>query len=73
MPRTLEMSSIATSLAKSLPAPQYTGEEEELPSHTNSRGPRILGAALANDTKVIVQVGTFSSALRLSLWLTSRS
>ncbi|KAL8972749.1 MAG: hypothetical protein Q9183_000364 [Haloplaca sp. 2 TL-2023] len=49
------MSSIATSLAKSLPAPQYTGENEELPSHTNSRGPRILGATSANDTKVIVQ------------------
>ncbi|KAL8871140.1 MAG: hypothetical protein Q9174_002970 [Haloplaca sp. 1 TL-2023] len=49
------MSSVTTSLAKSLPAPQYTGENEELPSHTNSRGPRILGAASADDTKVIVQ------------------
>ncbi|KAI4140605.1 MAG: hypothetical protein L6R39_005725 [Caloplaca ligustica] len=49
------MSSTATSLAKSLPKPKYTGEHEVLPTHTQSKGPRILGAAAVNDTRVVIQ------------------
>ncbi|KAL8929453.1 MAG: hypothetical protein Q9208_001122 [Pyrenodesmia sp. 3 TL-2023] len=45
------MSSTATSLARSLPKPKYTGEHEELPAHTQNKGPRILGTASADDTK----------------------
>ncbi|KAF2153220.1 hypothetical protein K461DRAFT_320904 [Myriangium duriaei CBS 260.36] len=32
------------SLSGALPKPKYTGEEEELPAHTQTRGPRIVGA-----------------------------
>ncbi|KAL8700041.1 MAG: hypothetical protein Q9201_005664 [Fulgogasparrea decipioides] len=49
------MSSIATSLEKYISKPKYTGGNEELPAHTQSRGPRILGAASVNDTKVVLQ------------------
>ncbi|KAL8781051.1 MAG: hypothetical protein Q9194_000557 [Teloschistes cf. exilis] len=49
------MSSTLTSLAKSLPKPRYTGEHEELPAHTQGKGPRVLGAASASDTRVVLQ------------------
>ena len=38
------MASTATSLAKALPKPRYSGEHEELRTHTTSRGPRIVGS-----------------------------
>ncbi|KAF1816054.1 hypothetical protein P152DRAFT_427787 [Eremomyces bilateralis CBS 781.70] len=38
------MTSIAASLAKALPKPKYSGEDEELPTHTKTRGPRVVGA-----------------------------
>jgi SNW domain-containing protein 1 len=47
------MSSISVSLAKALPQPKYTGEHEALPAHTNSKGPRILGATALDETRII--------------------
>lgn len=47
------MTSVATSLAKALPKPIYTGEHEELPSQ--SRGPRILGPGSFDETQVILK------------------
>lgn len=38
------MTTIASSLAKALPKPRYTGEHEELPTHTTSRVPRVVGS-----------------------------
>ena len=52
------MTSIETSLARALPKPKYTGEFEELPTHTQSKGPRILGAGALDDTEVILKVGS---------------
>ncbi|KAL6722151.1 mRNA splicing protein [Lecanora helva] len=49
------MSTIATSLAKALPKPKYTGQHEELPSHTQTKGPRILGAEALDDTQVVLK------------------
>ncbi|KAL8997719.1 MAG: hypothetical protein Q9169_003048 [Polycauliona sp. 2 TL-2023] len=49
------MSSIATSLATALPKPKYTGEFEEFPSHTQSKGPRLLGAAHGNEKQIVLQ------------------
>ncbi|MCJ1461216.1 mRNA splicing protein [Mycoblastus sanguinarius] len=46
------MTSLATSLAKALPKPKYTGEHEELPL---SRGPRILGVGALDETQVILK------------------
>ena len=51
------MTSVATSLAKALPKPKYTGEHEELPSHTQSSGPRILGVGALDETQIVLKVG----------------
>jgi SNW domain-containing protein 1 len=47
---------MAVSLAHALPAPKYTGEEEELPQHTQQRGPRIIGASALTDSQIILKV-----------------
>ncbi|KAL8693483.1 MAG: hypothetical protein Q9218_001714 [Villophora microphyllina] len=65
------MSSTITSLAKSLPEPKYTGEHEELPVHTQSRGPRVLGAVSAGDTRVVLHVGRLPGTLGSDTTLTS--
>ena len=48
------MISVATSLAKALPKPTYTGEHEELPNQ--SRGSRILGPGSLDETQVVLKV-----------------
>lgn len=48
------MTSIATSLAKALPKPIYTGEHEEVPSQ--SRGARVVGIGSLEDTQVALKV-----------------
>ena len=52
------MSSLTTSLSKALPKPKYTGEHEELPAHTQSKGPKILGAGALDETQVVLKVST---------------
>lgn len=49
------MSAIATSLSKALPKPRYTGEDEELPSHTQQRGPRIVGPGAIDESQVVLK------------------
>lgn len=56
------MTSVAAGLFKSLPKPKYTGENEELPSHAQPRGPRVLGAGALDETQVVLKVS-------LRLWL----
>ena len=53
------MTSIATSLAKALPKPKYTGEHEELPTHAQSRGPRIVGPGALDETQIVLKVKKF--------------
>ncbi|MCJ1225606.1 mRNA splicing protein [Toensbergia leucococca] len=43
------------SLAKALPKPRYTGEHEELPNHSRSKGPQILGAGSLDETQVVLK------------------
>ena len=50
------MTSVATSLAKALPKPNYTGDHEELPSL--SRGPRIVGPGSLDETQVVLKVSS---------------
>ena len=50
------MASIAASLSRALPKPQYTGEEEEIPQHAQQRGPRILGAGALDDGQIVLKV-----------------
>lgn len=45
------------SLAKALPKPKYTGEDEDLPVHTQSRGPRIVGADTLDQTQIVLKAG----------------
>ena len=52
----VRMTSTATSLSRALPKPKYTGENEEIPSHAQSRGPRVLGAGLLDETQVVLEV-----------------
>ncbi|KAK2763083.1 mRNA splicing protein [Arachnomyces sp. PD_36] len=49
------MTSISAGLFKSLPKPKYTGEDEELPSHAQPRGPRVLGAGALDDSQVVLK------------------
>ncbi|KAL8901770.1 MAG: hypothetical protein Q9207_005028 [Kuettlingeria erythrocarpa] len=49
------MSSTATSLAKSLPKPKYSGIPENLPAHSQCKGSKVLGAASVDDTRVVIQ------------------
>ncbi|KAL1896530.1 mRNA splicing protein [Sporothrix stenoceras] len=48
------MASIASSLARSLPKPKYTGEDEEAPVRAQ-RGPRIISAAEIDETQVVLK------------------
>ncbi|KAF3479546.1 uncharacterized protein GIQ15_06522 [Arthroderma uncinatum] len=59
------MASLSEGLFKSLPAPKYTGENEELPAHAQRRGPRVVGADAIDETQIVVKVSDnpFSHAL----------
>ena len=50
------MSSIATSLSTALPKPKYTGENEDLPQHTQQKGPRVVGANAIDESQVVLRV-----------------
>lgn len=67
------MTSIATSLAKALPQPKYTGEYEELPSHTQSKGTKILGAGVLDETQVVLKVSMDDPTASPSLMCLQRS
>ncbi|KAL8858610.1 MAG: hypothetical protein Q9178_004904 [Gyalolechia marmorata] len=49
------MSSVATSLAVALPKPKYTGQFEELPTHTQTKGPKLLGVSTGNEKQIVLQ------------------
>ena len=37
------MASVASTLAHFLPKPKYAGQYEEIPSHAQPKGPRVVG------------------------------
>lgn len=39
----------------SLPKPKYTGEDEEAPSRTQQRGPRIVGPGQLDETQIVLK------------------
>ncbi|KAI9676404.1 MAG: mRNA splicing protein [Caeruleum heppii] len=49
------MASVTASLSHALPLPRYTGEDEQLPAHTQTRGPRVLGAGTLDETHLVVK------------------
>ncbi|KAI9864697.1 MAG: mRNA splicing protein [Vezdaea acicularis] len=46
---------LTTALSKALPKPKYTEEDEELPSHTGSRGLRVLGPGELDQTQLVLK------------------
>lgn len=49
------MASLAAALSQSLPKPNYTGEDEELPSRANQRGPRIVGPGHLDESQIVLK------------------
>ncbi|CAN8095303.1 unnamed protein product [Discula destructiva] len=49
------MASLASTLARSLPQPTYTGEDEELPTRASQRGPRVISASRLDETAVVLK------------------
>jgi SNW domain-containing protein 1 len=50
------MTSVAAGLFSALPKPKYTGENEELPAHTQQKGPRIVGPGVLNESQIVLKV-----------------
>ena len=68
------MTSVATSLAKALPKPKYASQHEELPNHTQPKGPRILGSGALDDGQVVLKVSHLQQEQRdLSLTSSQRT
>ncbi|KAF7191738.1 Pre-mRNA-processing protein 45 [Pseudocercospora fuligena] len=44
-----------TSISSALPKPKYTGEDEELPTHTQQKGPRVVGARELESSQLVVK------------------
>ena len=44
-----------TSLSKALPKPKYTGDEEDLPIHAQTRGPRVIGSTSAEASQIVLK------------------
>jgi len=44
-----------TSLSSALPKPRYTGEDEELPTHTQQKGPRVVDARELESSQLVVK------------------
>ena len=42
-------------LSSALPKPRYSGEEEELPAHTQQKGPRVIGAQELESSQLVVK------------------
>lgn len=43
------------SLSKALPKPRYTGEDEDLPAHAQSRGPRIISSSSTEANQIVLK------------------
>ncbi|KAK5120869.1 mRNA splicing protein [Meristemomyces frigidus] len=44
-----------TSLSSALPKPRYTGADEELPAHTQQKGPRVIDARELESSQLVVK------------------
>ncbi|KAK4541070.1 mRNA splicing protein [Oleoguttula mirabilis] len=44
-----------TSLSSALPKPKYTGADEELPTHTQQKGPRVIDARELESSQLVVK------------------
>ncbi|KAI1375268.1 SKIP/SNW domain-containing protein [Hypoxylon crocopeplum] len=46
---------MAASLTAALPKPKYTGEEEDIPTYAQQRGPRIVGAGQIDESQIVLR------------------
>nr|POE72965.1 pre-mrna-processing protein 45 [Quercus suber] len=51
----MSLTSARTSISSSLPRPKYSGEEEELPSHVQQKGPRIVDARALDSSQLVIK------------------
>ena len=51
----MALASSRTSLSSALPKPKYSGEDEELPSHTQQKGPRVVDARELESSQLVVK------------------
>lgn len=67
--------STTTAFETLLPKPKYTGEHEELPAHTQQKGPRVVGADVIDETQITVRVTLplRRDALELALMIEQRT
>ncbi|KAH8908424.1 hypothetical protein BR93DRAFT_910110 [Coniochaeta sp. PMI_546] len=49
------MTSLAADLARALPKPKYTGEDEDIPSRAQTRGPRIVGPGQLDESQIVLR------------------
>lgn len=49
------MSTTALSLSQALPAPQYTGESEDVPTHAKAKGPRVVGVGTLDESQIVLR------------------
>lgn len=49
------MASISASLARALPKPKYTGEDEDVPVNAQQRGPRVVGAGQIDESQIVLR------------------
>nr|POE86583.1 pre-mrna-processing protein 45 [Quercus suber] len=51
----MSATSARTSISSVLPRPKYTGEEEDLPSHAQQKGPRVVDARVLSSSQLVVK------------------
>jgi len=51
----MAIASSRMNLASALPKPRYTGEDEEAPTHTQQKGPRVIGAHELESSQLVVK------------------
>ncbi|SMR59747.1 unnamed protein product [Zymoseptoria tritici ST99CH_3D1] len=51
----MSLAASRTSISSALPKPKYTGEDEDLPTHTQQKGPRVIDARELESSQLVVK------------------
>ena len=51
----MALSGTRTSISSALPKPKYSGEDEDLPTHTQQRGPRVIDSRELESSQLVVK------------------
>lgn len=55
---TMSVAASRLSLSSALPKPKYSGEDEELPNHTQQKGPRLVDARELESNQLVLKVSS---------------